>query len=276
MTAIIFAVSCRKDTTTTESTVTATDQATAEKSYSDAQSISENAVAGGSMNYRTTKLTGSPCAVVTSSVSGTNTVVTINFGSTDCLCLDGRTRRGEIIVTYPTNQWYTVGAQRMITFNNYFQDDNQVAGQKTVTYEGLNASNQPYFSVGIAGTITYASGKTVTVSWNRTRTWISGFTFSGGTSGTPVWSSSLEYSISGTGSMTNSAGQAVNINIPAATPLVYAVNCRWAEAGTISYTLVSDGKTRTVDFGANTPPYDCHNTATVTLANGTVRTITLP
>jgi hypothetical protein len=102
---------------------------------------------------------------------------------------------------------------------------------------------------------------------------VSGFTLSGGTAGDPVWSSDIVYSISGSGNMTNSAGQAVTVNIPVATPLIFTSTCKWIEAGTITYTLTSDGKTRSVDYGS-TPA--CTGTATVTLADGKVVTITLP
>ena len=279
MSAIVFAVSCKKSASTAaETTATASDQAVAEKSYSDAQTISEDAVSSGttSINYRTAHIESSGCATVTATTSGSNTVVTINFGATDCPCLDGRNRRGEIIVTYPTGTWNTVGASRTITFNNYYQNDNLIQGTKTVTYEGLNSSNQPYYNVTIAGSITYPSGKTVTVNWNRVRTWISGFTLSGGTSGNPIWSTGVVYSISGSGTMVNSAGQTVDINISTATPLIHAFDCKWIEAGTITYTLTSDNKTRTVNYGSNSGTYTCHDTAEVTLANGTTITITLP
>jgi len=273
MSAVVFAVSCKKSSTP-ESTSTASDQAVAEKSYADAQTISEDAytAGNGSSIYRTTGIQSTGCATVTSDTSGGNTVITINFGTTDCVCADGRKRRGEIIVTYPTGSWNTVGASRTITFSNYYQNDNQIQGTKTVTYEGLNTSNQPYFNVTINGSVTYSStGKTVTVNWTRVRTWISGYT-----SGTPVWNINVVYSISGSGTMVNSAGQNVDINIPSTTPLIYAFSCEWIEAGTITYTLVSDGKTRSIDYGSNTAPYTCHDTAVVTLANGTQVTITLP
>ncbi len=276
MTAFIFAASCKKNKSTStvaETTVSAADQSLAEKSFTDAQTISENAAAGGSMNYRVTKLTGLPCATVTRDTTGTNTVVTINFGPTDCICLDGRTRRGEIIITYPKGPWYTIGATHTITFSGYYQNDNAITGTKTVTYAGLNGSGQPYFNVTINGTVTYPSGKTVTASWTRVRTWLSGFTLSGST---PVWSSGIVYSVSGTGTMTNSDGKVVDITIPTSTPLVFTWGCKWIEAGTISYTLVSDGKTRSINYGSNTPPYSCDATAVVTLANGTQVTITKP
>ena len=101
-----------------------------------------------------------------------------------------------------------------------------------------------------------------------------GFTID--STGAPVWTSSVDYSISGSGTMVNSAGQSVAVNIPTGNPLIYACDCKWIEAGTITYTLVSDGKTRTVDYGSNTAPLTCHNTAQVTFANGTTVTITLP
>jgi len=274
---LMFAVSCKKSSTTaTEGTTSASDQATAEKSYSDAQTISEDAVAtgGSSMSFRTTHITSSGCATVTTTASGGNTVVTINFGTSDCLCLDGRLRKGEIIVTYATGSWNTVGASRTITFNNYYQNDNQIQGTKTVTYEGLNSSGQPYYDIVINGSITYPSGKTVTVTWSRVRTWISGFTLSGGTSGNPIWSSGIEFSVSGTGTMVNSLGETVDVTIQTANPLIFAYDCKWIEGGIISYVLTSDGKTRSINYGS--APYTCHDTATVTLANGTTVTITLP
>jgi len=274
MSAFIFAASCKKSSTTTnaaETTTSAADQSVAEKSFTDAQTISENAVASPSgMNFR---ITGSPCATVTKDTTGAvNTVVTINFGATDCLCLDGRMRRGSIIITYPKGQWYTAGATRTITFSGYYQNDNAITGTKTVTYEGLNGSGQPYFNITISGTVTYPSGKTVSVTWTRVRTWISGFTLSGST---PVWSTGIVYSVSGSGNMTNSDGKAVTINIPTTTPLVFTWGCKWIEAGTISYTLVSDGKTRSINYGSNSAPA-CDDQAVVTLANGTEVTITLP
>lgn len=274
VTAVIFAVSCKKSSTTAaETTTTATDQATAEKSFNDAQTISENAVSNGSgsLNYRTTGIESSGCATVTTTTSGGTTTTTINFGTTDCRCNDGRTRKGEIIVTYPTGSWDSVGATRTITFNNFYQNDNQVNGTKTVTYEGLNTSGQPYYNVTVSGSVIYASGKTVTASWNRVRTWLTGYTMMG-TKPMWNWTSSVSFSISGTGNLTNSLGGSATVNIPAATPLVFAFGCQWIEAGTITYTL-SDGKTRSINYG-NTP--NCDDNATVTLANGTTVNIVLP
>ena len=147
MSAVLFAVSCKKSTSSAaETTTTASDQATAENSFTDAQTISEDAVAAGngSVIFRTTGIQSSGCATVTAVPSGLNTEVTINFGTTGCICADGRTRKGEIIVTYPTGTWNNVGASRTITFNNYYQNGNLIQGTKTVTYMGLNTSNQPF------------------------------------------------------------------------------------------------------------------------------------
>lgn len=272
MAAIIFVTSCKKSNNTTDAVATnyASDQAVAEKSYGDAQTISESAYSNGSgaMNYRTTGITGYGCATVSTTSGGGMDTMTINFGSTNCVCHDNRSRRGEIIVTYPAGKWDSVGTTRTITFNNFYQDDNAIAGTKTVTYNGLNGSGQPYYSVVINGTVTYPSGKVITVAWTRTRTWVAGYD----PSGSIVWSN-VVYTISGSGTMTSSLGQQVDVNIASSAPLYFAFDCQWIEAGTISYTLVADGKTRSLNYG-NTP--NCDDNATITLANGTTRSIILP
>jgi len=274
--AIVFIASCKKsDNTTaadTASTNYAGDQAVAEKSYDDVQTIAENAngTGGSSVSYRTMGLSGYCNATVTRDTSGGVVTMTINFGSTDCTGHDNRARRGEIIVTYPATGWFTVNGTRTITFNNYYQNDNAITGTKTVTYLGLNSANEPVDSVTINGTITYTSGKTVTVNWTRHRTWMSGFRLTGTT---PVWTSGISYAIYGAGTMTSSTGQQVDINISSDTPLIFAFDCQWIEAGTISYTLVSDNKIRSLNYGTTA---NCDDQAVLTLANGTTVNITLP
>ena len=269
--AFIFATSCHKTKTVTpsnsEDTGYASDHMLAEKSYSDAQTISDQAatVSGGTgtMGYRTTGTTLGPCATVTHSGDS----IVIDFGTTDCTCLDGRTRRGKIIVTYTGGHYADSGSVHTITFSGYYVDDNAVTGTKTVTNMGHNSAGQLWFNVTINGTITKATGGTITANWTRVRTWLTGDT-------TSRWSDD-SYSISGTGTLnrTTAAGvtSTVNVSISTATPLIVAYGCRWIEAGTITYTL-STGATRSIDFGS-TPV--CNDVATLTWPGGST-TITLP
>jgi len=255
----VFMAACHKTTTATEDTGYATDQATTEKTFADVQTVSdEAATVNGNMAYRTTATTGSGCATVTHSVSGTDSVITIDFGTMDCLCKDGSYRRGQIIVTY-SGKYAADGSVHTITFNNFYQNDNQVTGTKTVTNMGTNTAGQIYFDVTINGSIILAnSAGTLSASWTRVRTWI--------THGTPN-----VYEISGSGTLTRANGTTVGVSIAASAPLVVSSDCKWIEEGTVVYTL-PNGLTRTLNYG-NTA--SCDDEATLTLSNGKVKTITM-
>jgi len=257
---LIFLAACHKKdtTTTTEDTGYATDHMLAEKSYSDAENISDDAAntSGSTLTYRTT----STCATVTHS----GDTITVDFG-TGCVGHDGRTRSGKIIIVYSGGAYADSGSTHVITFDNYFVDGNQILGSKTVTNMGHNSAGQPWFNVVIAGSIVKASGGTVTVAWTRVRTWLTGYT----TLGDPTDDS---YSISGTGTITRASGDVVSVAIPTTAPLIMAYGCKWIEAGTINYTLPS-GATRSVNFG--TTPV-CNATATITLPSGATFTVYMP
>ena len=254
---------CRKNddknnsTTVTEDTGYATDQNLSEKMYDDVQGIADKASVtpnGGSGAFKT-----SACATVAHSGS----TITVDFGPTNCLCADGRNRRGKIIINY-TGKYADSGSVRTITFDNYYQNDNKIEGTKTVTNMGTNSAGQKYFNVTVSGTITKADGTTIVTNWTRVRTWVAGAT-------TPLdWTDDV-YRITGSGTITRPAG-VVNVNIAAATPLEVHLDCKWIESGTITYTLPS-GLTRSLNYG-DTP--SCDNQAKLTLPSGVVKTITLP
>lgn len=74
----------------------------------------------------------SPCATVTR-VYGQDTIfVTIDFGDENCLCNDGRYRRGKIYVNHYGYYWGEGGVEIIYSFDNYFVDDNQLTGVKYV------------------------------------------------------------------------------------------------------------------------------------------------
>ena len=267
----MLVVSCHKkpaiiSPTPTEDNGYANEHAVAEKSYDDAQSIADQAnnVTSGSLGYKTTELTAGGCASVTRSVTGDT--ITIDFGTVNCMCHDGRNRRGKIIVT-KVGAYTDSASVKTITFSNYYQNDNQVTGTKTVTNMGHNSSGQPYFNISINGSVILASGAgTITTNWTRVRTWTAGYL-------TPTdWTDDV-YAISGSGSMTRATGAVVNINIPTTTPLVVAYGCRWIEAGTITYTLAATGATKSINFGTTAT---CDNTAILTTPSGATYTITMP
>lgn len=260
-----FMASCgrrNKDTTTTEDTGYATEQSISEKSYNDAESIADQAAntTGSSLAYKTTGIT-SACATI----SRTTGLITVDFGTTNCLCNDGRYRRGKILISY-TGAYADSGSTHTITFDNFYQNDNKVEGTKTVTNMGHNSLGQPYFNVTVNGTITLASGAgTVATNSNRVRTWTDGYTTLGDFSDD-------KYSLTGSGTITRPSGTVVTVNISSAAPLILVAGCRWVEAGTITFTLPS-GLSRSINYG-NTAA--CDNQAVLTTTSGTTINITLP
>lgn len=255
--ASLFAACKKKDddkqNNTTEDTTYATDQNLAEKIFDDAQTLSDKGKnTSGSGSFKTTA-----CGSVTHS----GNTFTIDFGTANCLCSDGRNRRGKIIVTY-TGNYVDSASSHTITFDNYYQNDNKVEGTKTVTNMGNNSAGQPFFNITVNGMITKPDGTTIGSSWTRVRTWTEGYN-------TPInWTDDV-YQITGSGTVTRTAGT-VNVNITS--PLVVALNCRWIEAGSVTYTLAS-GATRVLNYGT-TPA--CDAAATLTTAAGTTVSITLP
>jgi hypothetical protein len=139
-------------------------------------------------------------------------------------------------------------------------------GGELGVHEALwNSLGQPYFNVTVNGTVTLASGGTVSTNWTRVRTWTDGYT-------TLTDFTDDKYTVSGNGTLTRASGAVVNVSIPTTSPLVFAAGCRWIEAGTLVFTLPS-GLTRSINYG-NTAA--CDNQAVLTLPSGLTYTITMP
>lgn len=249
--------------TTTEENTAASDQAFADKMYDDAQNIADaGADAGnGSKVYRTTQTTVGGCATVTASAGH----ITIDFGPTNCLCVDGRLRRGKVNVTYSGGGYADSGSTHTITFDSFYVNNNHIEGTKTVTNMGHNSAGKIFFNINVDGTVTRVSGAVIHQVSSRVRTWMEG-------SVTPSRFDDI-YNITGGGTVTrtNPAGTTTTATIAIISPLVVAMDCRWIEAGTITQTIGT--ATRTLNYGT-TPT--CDSLATFTTASGTTITIGLP
>ena len=152
------------------------------------------------------------------------------------------------------------GSTHTITFSNYFVNDNQVQGTKTVSNTGRNTGGNLVFSIVENGSVTQPGGGTITRSSNRFREWFAG-------ESTPIWNDDI-YLLTGNANGTNADGDAFTSSIT--TALRKEIGCRNVVSGVLEFTPASR-PTRTIDFGNGT----CDNTATVTV-NGRSRTITLP
>ena len=257
--AVLF-TSCKKDASKDSDTESAENNALAESSFNDVTTISDQAALSGSVNMRVAgdALTsredgslGSACASVSIDTVSVPHVITIDFGAANCLCNDGRNRRGKILLSY-TGRYRDAGTVVTISFSNYFVNDNQLTGTKKITNKGLNGSGNLVYKIEVNGQIIKANGAgTVTWTSAREREWTAG-------ANTPLVLSDDAYSITGTASGTNASGKSYTITITK--PLVRKMSCRWFESGTVDVT--PEGKaTRTLDYGST----GCDANATVTI-----------
>lgn len=219
----------------------ALDNSRAELYFADALKQSDAAFKNGTV----------PCAVsVTLDLQAMPHTMLVDFGAENCTGPDGLRRRGRLLVTF-TGPYAEPGTVITITPQEYFVNDHQVQGSKTVTNMGDNPQGQPYFNVAVAGTVTAPdSSWTSTHSYQRVRTWVQG-------SGTPNPLDDV-YLISGGGSGVNRNGQDFTVTIT--TPLRVEIGCPWIVSGVQE--VVPQGRpVRILNFGNGA----CDNQVTVTV-----------
>lgn len=262
--------SCKKKSKDEEKdtdTGSASDQSLASSSVNDMTSIADEA----GRNYTVSSFkTASPdgllstsCASVTVDTLAAAKTITVNFGSTNCTCNDGRNRRGAIILNF-TGKYRDSLTVITVTPQNYFVNDNQVTGSKTITNKGHNTANHLVYEINANIQIVKASGAG-TISWQsvRQREWVTG-------ESTPSWNDDI-YSITGNASGTTANGNSFTSVITS--PLIrnMSFGCRrHFTQGVLEHTP-SGKATRYIDFGNGA----CDDQATVTI-NGNAYTITLP
>jgi hypothetical protein len=257
---LLFA-GCKKNEEDNDTSV-AGDNAFAESTFNDVVNIADEAGRSGSLsNYRVGDQDGilTSCATITFDSLNTadQDTIHINFGSSNCTGNDGRQRRGEIIVYY-SGHYRDSASVHTIGFNNYYVNDNQVLGTKTVTNLGHNSAGHLVYDINVAGQIVLANnGGTVTWNSQRQREWTQG-------ESTLLWSDDV-YSVTGTASGTGANGHNFTVNITS--PLIrnMSIGCRrHFVQGT--FDLTPDNKpVRTVDFGTGT----CDDVATVAIGTHT-------
>jgi len=236
---LLTLAACKKSTSNNNQTQTtlsaddnggyASDASKLESANNDVLSVSDFvATTGSTSNLRVT----SPYPTFTKTVSGTDTTLTIDFGTAGVTGLDGKTRKGQIIVNY-TGPYKASGSTRTITTNNYFLGTNQILAHKTVDNMGTNDSGQVYYNVTVNDTILLDGSTDSTISWTgtRTRTWFAGY---------PT-AERLDdvYLIGGVTSVTRADGNVYTFTISTADPLKIAVACPYIEAGTVVITSSS-------------------------------------
>ena len=259
-------IGCKKEKTEpaesldTDTSVAA-DNSLAEATFNDIQNISDQAANGELKFYSPTynesfsenqSFEKNSCATIKhDSLSIAKTLV-IDFGKSNCLCKDGKNRRGQINISY-SGKYRDSASVHSISFTNYFVNDNEIKGTKTVTNNGENKNGHTTFSIVVDGQIIKANnGVTATWKSSRTREWLAGEDTK------KDWTDDV-YSITGSTSGTSANGGVYTSTIK--TALHRALNCNWFDAGVIEINQI--GKVlKTIDFGSGT----CDSDATVTIS----------
>jgi len=252
---------CRKEKKVDNDTTVATDNNLAEIGFNELTNITDAAANGylNSTGYKSswdTTILG--CATVIIDTVSSPRQIIVDYGSTNCTCGDGRQRRGKIITTF-TGRYRDAGTVITHTFDNYFVNNNQILGTKTVTNMGNNSSGHPYFNISVSGSVIKATGGTITWSSTRVREWIAGYD-------TYILADDV-YLITGSGSGTNASGTNFTVTITSA--LRIELSCPRIVSGVLDITP-SGKPTRTLNYGSGA----CDNQATVTI-NGNTYNITL-
>ena len=212
-----------------------------------------------SLGDATEELSASRCATLTRDTVSNPRRMTIDYGPVNCLCRDGRYRRGVVVIEY-TGARGVSGSTASMSFVNYYVNDRGISGNRNLIF-GTSTQGNPLRTTQFNLSITHPNRSgTWTRQGLRVREKIAG-------DSTATLMDDV-YLLTGNGSGSNPQGLTFNHGI--LTPLRKEGACRWLVSGSIQFTR-NNQTARTLDFGNGL----CDNQATITTANGT-RTITLP
>lgn len=176
--------------------------------------------------------------------------VILDFGSSNCVGNDGRTRHGRIVSSF--SHWFaSPGTVVNIGFDDYFVNDHQILGNKTITNNGYNTENHLTYTVSFPNCQIIKPNNGGTILWSTTRVheWSEG-----STTFTPyddVWD------IRGSANGTSADGVDFSLNIVQELNVKYG--CRWIRSGILNMDI--EGlNTISVNYGSGT----CDANATAT------------
>lgn len=265
--ALVFLVGCAEEENQQEpaaeqedgSELIELESAVAEFAFDDMEMIADEAMYGDLTAFKNSQSVLARCASVSWDTTQRPPLFTIDFGPTNCLCADGRLRRGKIEVRY-TGRYRQPGSVITIKPVNYFVNDYGLSGQRVVTNRGANGQGNPVFDIQVNGQIINPN-QTDTLQWrsNRQRERTAGLN-----TRTPR---DDEWLITGTTNAQHSKGFAWTSKI--LNPLHIKRSCPNIVAGALEINP-ANRRRRTIDYGNGR----CDNIATVTVGNWS-RQITL-
>lgn len=266
-------VSCNNDEET-DSLNAVYNDAASQTAYNDVVSIGDESVIDDdltSFKMDDAEKISAPCATITKDSSSLlSWITTIDFGSVNCLCNDGKNRRGKIVVTHPPiSSARDSGAVFHYEFIDHYINDNKLFGFINVTDSGMSTNGGQLFYIDLIGGLELADGHgSITWESHQRKYYDEGFN-------TPNTRLDDKVRIFGSGSGITQTGESFTSQIGWSAPLRqrFSVNCRkYFFAGTVIVTP-QDKPERTINYGETTPEV-CDDFATVTV-NGNTYTINL-
>lgn len=197
------------------------------------------------------------CATITSVLNGTTWTSTIDFGTEGCTLSNGNIVKGKIIISF-SNDFQAQTKVISFTFNNFYHNNIQLNGNRTLTWTRANANGHPEWSLNTNLTLTLGNGDTYTRTGVRVTEWTEGYD-------TPNVRNDDVRMVTGNWTTTSPNG---TMSATITTALKKPGNCHYYVQGIISFT--KNNNQATLDFGNG----ECDNQATLTI-NGEVRIITL-
>lgn len=165
--------------------------------------------------------------------------IVIDFGNANCTGNDGRSHRG-IINAQITGRYRDSGTIVNVSFSNYYIDEHNVTGNKSVTNEGRNSNNNLYYTIIVNNAvITKPDGNTIQWNSTREREWIEGET--------TIYNPYDDvYMITGGATGINSNNQNYTMTISEA--LNVKIGCPWVRSGVLNISM-DDIPEINVDYG---------------------------
>lgn len=271
--------SCKKKETEDNDTNGAADHAYAETVSNDITNIGTQASYGSMSTYRAGDQNDifTACAVITRDTANNTDVdtLTVDFGSSGCTGLDGRTRKGVIRYIYTAGKHYRDSADVINVStpgSTYYVDGDQIIiNSKTITNLGHVNGNLTW-TISSDIKVNRANGNTLAWTASKTKVLLAGET-SNNTINWPAAKVAVYGSGNGTHTKAGGSSNSYSVNVQQSKWLVRDFSCsqnrKHFVQGTLEFTP-SGKPTRYVDFGTGA----CDNLATVTI-NGHVYNITL-
>ena len=152
----------------------------------------------------------------------------------------GNELKGKLYLTI-SNRMNVEGSTRKVEFSNFFINDNQIEGSKTITFNGIKDLN-PSWSISVKDTVVRKDGTKVIWNSDRVRTRI--------TNATLLIAADDTISITGTSNGINAKGIAFSMVIDSLKPLILVPNWKYFVSGAVVTTI--DTKSILLDYGDGT------------------------